>query len=142
MAENDKAKKSAARRPRLATNIHPSGSVLGEKLADKVVDPGSDEGGPEKGEPRREKAAKARMRATKMLQHYQTKLSTLKTELGTVATEQLESVFEHGKQMLADDWEPKHMMRDSLTMSLNAAESLCRVYGAAYRLLQPPPREQ
>ena len=107
------------------------------KNADQTPDGKANDATAAKGSPRR---TKARQNAQDMLGRCEGKLRQLKADLGATASEQLETVFEHGKELLADDWEPKHLIRDSVAVSLNAVDALHRIYEAAYTFLKPPPR--
>jgi hypothetical protein len=102
--------------------------------ADQDPDAKANDTAATKGNARR---TKARQNAQDMLGRCEDKLRRLKADLGATASDQLDTVFEHGKEMLADDWEPKHLIRDSVAVSLNAVDALHRIYEAAYTFLKP-----
>lgn len=118
---------------RLAGKIYDQGEVKGAKSNERAPPPGKGSR-PGPGSP------KARQKAQRVLDDCHDKLIKLSDELGDTAGDQLETIFEHGKNILADDWEPKNMIRDSVSLSLNAVDSLYRVYDAAWQLFKPAPR--
>jgi hypothetical protein len=56
----------------------------------------------------------------------------------TLAAEQhLDHTFEHGENILSDNWEPKHLIRDSAALAIHGYGAVRKMYDSAYRFFAP-----